>query len=118
MSIRLKFFGGATGRRALQPSRLVAWALVMAAPLAPPAQAAFSDTIKPFASVGYTHDDNLLRLDDGQTLDGVRSDNIRQLQAGFSFERPVERQLFSGSLKASRVSFDHFDQLDYSGKDL
>ncbi|WP_166454909.1 XrtB/PEP-CTERM-associated polysaccharide biosynthesis outer membrane protein EpsL [Duganella aquatilis] len=85
--------------------------------LAPPAQADISDTIKPFVLLGYTHDDNLLRLEDGQQLEGSRADNIRQAQAGFSFERPVGRQVFTGSAKVSKVSFDHFSQLDYTGLD-
>lgn len=119
MSIHLKCFAGGSARRASRPSGMVAWALVTGslASLALPAHAALSDTITPFASVSYTHDDNLLRLEDGQELDGGRSDNMRALQAGFSFERPLGRQVFVGSVKASRVSFDHFSQLDYTGKD-
>ncbi|GJI91814.1 hypothetical protein RugamoR1_49770 [Rugamonas sp. R1(2021)] len=118
MSIYLKFSPGSRGCLALQPSALVAWTLVVGAAFSSPAQAALSDTIHPFAAIGYTHDDNLLRLEDGQQVDGMRSDNVRQLQAGFTFERPVGRQMFVGSAKASRVSFDHFSQLDYSGEDL
>lgn len=117
MSIHSRFISGAICRRAPQPSALVAWALVTGAVLAPPAQADISDTIKPFVAVGYTHDNNLLRLEDGQQLEGGRSDNIRQAQAGFSFERPVGRQVFIGSVKVSKVSFDRFSQLDYTGQD-
>lgn len=117
MSIHLRSFSGGICRRSPQPSRLVAWALVTGTVLAAPAHAAFSDTIKPFVAVGYTHDDNLLRLEDGQQLEGSRSDNIRQAQVGFSFERPLGRQVFTGSAKVSKVSFDHFSQLDYTGQD-
>lgn len=118
MSIHLKFASSKPGCLLGRPSSLVAWTLVWGVSLSSPAFAALSDTIKPFASIGYTHDDNLLRLEDGQELDGGRSDNVRQLQAGFSFERPLGRQLFTGSAKASRVTFDHFNQLDYNGEDL
>lgn len=117
MSIHLRFFSGSLCCRVPQPSALVAWVLVTGTTLTQPAYAAFSDTIKPFVAIGYTHDDNLLRLEDGQELEGGRSDNIRQAQAGFSFERPVGRQVFTGSAKVSRVSFDHFSQLDYTGQD-
>ena len=39
------------------------------------------------------------------------------MQAGFLFNRPIGRQLLTGQAKWSRVYFDHFDELDYSGKD-
>ncbi len=32
-------------------------------------------------------------------------------------KRPIGRQVLTGQLKWSRVYFDHFDQLDYTGKD-
>ncbi|MYM83996.1 outer membrane beta-barrel protein [Duganella sp. FT50W] len=96
---------------------MAAWALASGAVLAPPAHAAFSDTVKPFVALGYTHDDNLLRLEDGQQLDGGRADNIRQSQAGVSVEWPLGRQVLVGSAKVSKVSFDHFSQLDYTGQD-
>ncbi|MBV7535980.1 outer membrane beta-barrel protein [Duganella sp. sic0402] len=117
MCFHLRSFSGGICRRAPQPSGLVAWVLVTGAVLAPSAHAELSDTIKPFVAIGYTHDDNLLRLEDGQQLDGGRADNIRQAQAGLSFKWPLGRQEFTGSAKASRVSFDHFSQLDYTGQD-
>lgn len=84
-----------------------------------PAWADLSDTLHPFASLGYSYDDNLLRLpDEAPGFDGPRGDTIRQLQAGLAFERPVGRQVFSGQAKTSRVSFDHYQQLNYNGKDL
>lgn len=84
-----------------------------------PAWADMSDTLHPFASLSYNYDDNLLRLPD-QTpgFTGARSDTIRQLQAGLSFERPVGRQVFSGQAKTSRVNFDHYTDLNYNAKDV
>lgn len=81
-----------------------------------PARAAISDTIQPFVSVGYGYDDNLFRLPD-ETVGGPVSDRNKSVIAGFAFERPVSRQVFSGSLKVSKVSFDRYSQLDYNGKD-
>ncbi len=84
-----------------------------------PAWADLSDTLHPFASLGYSYDDNLLRLPDATPgFNGPRADTTRQLQAGLSFERPVGRQLFSGQAKTSRVTFDHYRELDYNGKDM
>ncbi|WP_229506484.1 XrtB/PEP-CTERM-associated polysaccharide biosynthesis outer membrane protein EpsL [Massilia sp. BJB1822] len=83
------------------------------------AHAALSDTIHPFVSFGYTHDGNLLRLpDQAPGFGGPRGDNIRQAQAGVSLERPIGRQKLTASAKVSRVTFDHYDQLDYNGKDF
>lgn len=82
------------------------------------AMADISDTIHPFVAVGYTYDDNLLRLPDNVTGYAQRSDRTTQTQAGIIFNRPVGRQVFSGSAKVSRVTFDYFDQLDYNGKDM
>ncbi|UMR33224.1 hypothetical protein MJ904_14315 [Massilia sp. MB5] len=83
------------------------------------AHAAISDTIHPFVSLAYTHDDNLLRLPDGVPgLKGPRGDNLRQVQAGLLLERPIGRQKLTASAKVSRVTFDHYDQLDYNGKDF
>jgi exopolysaccharide biosynthesis operon protein EpsL len=82
------------------------------------ASAALSDTVHPFASLTYSHDDNLLRLPDGGAeRDGPRGDNMTQLQGGVLFERPLGRQILSGQAKVSRVSFAHYDSLDYNGKD-
>lgn len=84
-----------------------------------PAAAAFNDTISPFIATTYSYDDNLFRLpDNSQSINGLRSDTSRQVQAGFLFNRPIGRQILSGQAKWSRVYFDHFDQLDYSGKDF
>ncbi len=83
-----------------------------------PASAAISDTISPFISTSYSYDDNLFRIDDkAPGFDGQRSDTSRQVQAGFLINRPIGRQLLTGQVKWSRVYFDHFDQLDYTGKD-
>jgi exopolysaccharide biosynthesis operon protein EpsL len=80
------------------------------------AAAQISDTIHPIVSLGYTYDDNLLRLPENYPIE-QRSDRMTQLQAGVLFDRPIGRQRLSGRLKATRVTFDHFDQLDYNGKD-
>ena len=81
--------------------------------------AALSDTIFPFLATSYSYDDNLLRLDDNVPgYNGPRSDTSRQIQAGFLVNRPIGRQVLTGQAKWSRVSFQHFDQFNYSGKDF
>lgn len=79
--------------------------------------AALSDTVHPFVAIGYTYDDNLLRLPDEYAGITQRSDRATQAQAGISVERPFGRQKLTGSAKVLRVTFDHFDQLNYNGKD-
>ncbi|MBA5607579.1 hypothetical protein H3H36_19670 [Duganella sp. FT3S] len=94
-------------------------AALIGAALASPAQAALSDTIHPFVSATYSYEDNLLRLPDGVPgPQGSRSDSLTQLQAGLLFERPIGRQILTGQAKVSRVSFNHYDQLNYNGKDV
>jgi exopolysaccharide biosynthesis operon protein EpsL len=83
------------------------------------AAAALNDTISPFIATTYSYDDNLFRLDDDRLgINDQRSDTSRQVQAGFIINRPIGRQILTGQAKWSRVYFDHFDQLDYSGKDF
>lgn len=113
---------GATLPRA-RPLAL-AVACVLAGTISDPAAAQIttaqlSDTIHPFVTLGYNHDDNLLRLRENQlTLyGGDGSDNFRTAAAGFLLERPIGRQKLSGSVRVSRVNFDHYSQLDYNGKD-
>lgn len=82
------------------------------------ASAEISDTIHPFVALGYTYDDNLLRLPDEVTGVTQRSDRSRQVQAGITFDRPISRQKLTGRAKVSRVTFDHYTELDYNGKDM
>jgi len=93
--------------------------LALAAALACcPARADISDTIKPFVSLGYTYDNNLLRLPDDAPAGIQRSDRATQAIAGFSLERPIGRQKLTGQAKVSRTTFDHYDELNYNGKDF
>lgn len=82
------------------------------------AAAEISDTIHPFVVIGYTYDDNLLRLSDEVSSALQRSDRITQGQAGFIVDRPFGRQRLTATAKVSRVTFDHYEQLDYNGKDF
>lgn len=99
----------------LSPLRLMPLACLLAAGAA---RADISDTIKPFVQVASTYDDNLLRLPDNTPPDFQRSDRATQTIAGFLVDRPIGRQKLTGQAKLSRVTFDHYDQLDYNGKDF
>jgi len=93
--------------------------MAIAALYCAPAQAVLSDTIHPFATVAYTYDDNLLRLpDNAPGFDGPRADSYQSATAGLSFERPIGQQILTGQASVSRVSFDHYDSLNYNGKDF
>ena len=99
--------------------RILPTPLALAAALACcPAQADISETIKPFLAVGSTYDDNLLRLPDNAPQGLQRSDRATQVVGGFLLERPIGRQKLTGQAKLSRVTFDHYKQLDYNGKDF
>lgn len=83
-----------------------------------PAWAELSDTVHPFVRLGYSHDNNLLRLSDNEKslYGGDGSDNFRDATAGVAIERPIGRQLLTGKASVSRVSYDFFEQFDYTGK--
>ncbi|GJI98710.1 hypothetical protein RugamoR57_54280 [Duganella caerulea] len=93
--------------------RLATLCVVGAAAL--PAAAQISDTVHPYALASINHDDNLLRLADN--AQGERSDTYKSVEAGLLLERPIGRQVLTGRLKATRVTFDRYDQLNYNGKE-
>lgn len=78
-----------------------------------------ADTFHPYIGVGYNYDDNLFRLpEDQMRLTSGNSDTYRTVIGGVSFERPISRQIFSGSAGFSSMKYDRNSQLDYVGKDL
>lgn len=99
------------------PFRRKALVVLIAAVGANSAHAAISDTIHPFAALNYSHDENLFRLDNTGSV-ANSSDNSKQAQAGFSFDRPIGRQIITGQFKVSRVTFDRNEQLNYNGKEF
>eukprot|EP01030_Chromulinospumella_sphaerica_P010144 gene10144-9952_t len=80
-----------------------------------PAHAALSDTLHPFAGSTYSYDSNLFRADGGFS-DPAESDRVRETFAGVGVDRTFGRQRLSGSARISRVNFDRFSLLDYSGR--
>lgn len=98
--------------------RLSLLALLVGASFSGTALADISDTLHPFLQTTISYDDNLLRLTElpGQT-EGL-GDTSRSVQGGVLFERPLSRQLFTGHVKFSRVSFNRYTRLDYNGKDV
>jgi len=99
------------------PFRRKALVVLIAAVGASSAHAAISDTIHPFVALNYSHDENLFRLDNTGSV-ANSSDNSKQAQAGFSFDRPIGRQIITGQFKVSRVTFDRNEQLNYNGKEF
>lgn len=102
-------------RRAPGAGKLIALPLIISGLFAPQARAQISDTIHPYASVGYSYDDNLLRRENTNNIDA--SDTYTTLVAGVALERPIGRQLITASARASKVAFDKNSELDYTGKD-
>lgn len=93
--------------------------LLIAATVCSPVSAGDGDALHPFVGLGYSYEDNLLRLPDGHPgMNGQRSDSLRQAIAGILFDRTYSRQDLFFQAKVTKVEFDHFKQLDYDGKDL
>lgn len=90
-------------------------ALLLIAAFCGPASAEISDTVHPFASVTYSHDDNLLRLPDSAA--GNDGDTVKEVDYGIVFDRPIAQQELTGHLKLTKATFDHFTELNYDGKD-
>jgi hypothetical protein len=93
-------------------------ALLSAALGAAPVQAGPAESLTLFGGLEYVYDDNLFRLPDGQRQDGQRSDTARRVLAGFHYDHHFRRQKLILQAKLTQVSFAHFDQLDYDGKDF
>lgn len=93
--------------------------LAIVAAWAAPAQATVGDPLQTFASLDYTHYDNLFLLPD-QTpgFAGPRGDNARQLSAGLDYTHAFGRQVVELRASVSRVAYEHYDTLNYSGKDF
>ena len=97
--------------------RPLAFFLVLAA--VAPAGAGPGDALHVIGSLGYGHDDNLLRVPDGSPgYDNTRGDAWWTREAGLVFDKTYGRQHLSFVGKLSKTDFDHFSQLDYDGKDV
>ncbi|WP_026354293.1 XrtB/PEP-CTERM-associated polysaccharide biosynthesis outer membrane protein EpsL [Massilia niastensis] len=72
-----------------------------------------------YGGIGWAYDDNILRIpDDERPFDNKRGDSYRTAEAGLVYNKRISRQRVAATAKVSKVSFDHFDQLDYDGRDL
>ena len=93
--------------------------LLVGAMFSVPAAAAVSNVVTPFAGVAYSYDDNVMRLsDDAVRPDRTRADTSRQIEAGLLLDKRIGQQVLSGKAAVTQVSYNHFDQLNYNGKDL
>lgn len=97
--------------------RLLALPLIIGGLFSLPAMAEISDTIHPYVAGIITYDDNLLRLDKDANPNADTSDTYRTAVAGVDIERMFGRQLLTASAKVSKVSFNRFTDLDYTGKE-
>ena len=84
-----------------------------------PAGAIPGTSLDLYGRIGWAHDDNLLRIpDDAPAFDDQRSDSWTTYEFGGVVDKAIGRQRLLAIAKLSKVSFDHFRQLDYDGKDL
>ncbi|MES2149201.1 MAG: XrtB/PEP-CTERM-associated polysaccharide biosynthesis outer membrane protein EpsL [Pseudomonadota bacterium] len=93
-------------------------ALLLGALWLAPARAAPGDTLQFVGGLGFVHEDNLFRLADGQPpFDGQRGDSARQVLLGLVFDHTYGRQQVQAQAHSTRVTFDHFRQIDYNASD-
>lgn len=93
--------------------------LILSAFAAVPAGAGPNDALHVYGGVAYGHDDNQLRIPDGQpAFDNTRGDSWWTREGGLIFDKMYSRQRITLVAKLSKTNFDHFKQLDYDGKDL
>jgi exopolysaccharide biosynthesis operon protein EpsL len=94
---------------------LLIWAVFAAVP----AGAGPNDALHVYAGVAYGYDDNLLRVADNQpAFDNTRGDSWWTREGGLIFDKTYSRQRILLVAKLSRTNFDHFQQLNYNGKNL
>ena len=87
--------------------------------LSAPKDAPHKEGVRLLGGIGWTYDDNLLRVaQDEQPFEGRRGDTYRTLEAGVAYHKTIGRQRIAATARVSKVKFDHFDQLDYDGRDL
>lgn len=110
--MKFEILTGGPGRPPFVPS---AAALLLVASIA---AAKPGDEFTPYAFLGYTYDDNLLRLPDGASApadDGTvrRGDQILRYGAGIIVDKPVSRQRIYANLAYYQNDYNHFNQLDF-----
>ena len=94
-------------------------AAAVSLPLSAPAYAIPGTPFDLYGRIGWARDDNLLRIADGApAFDNQRSDSWTTFEIGGVLDKTWGRQRVLGVAKVSKVSFDHFRQLDYDGKDF
>ena len=70
-----------------------------------PAAGAPSDPLHLVAGIGYAHDDNLLRVPDGQPgFDNRLADSWIQTEAALVFDKMAGRQKLSATARLSKVT--------------
>jgi exopolysaccharide biosynthesis operon protein EpsL len=93
--------------------------LLVSFAMIPPAWAGPNDALHFVSGIYYGHDDNLLRVPDGNPgFDNTREDAWRTGEVGLLFDKLYGRQHLFLVAKVSRTHFDHFKELDYDGKDM
>lgn len=99
--------------------KYLAWLIgtLVAAPVAAQEKPVPKDTFQPYVAAMINHDDNLLRRDTSLQPNAEYSDTYKTTLAGLAVEWPLGRQLLTADLQASKVSFNRFSELDYSGRD-
>ena len=104
-------------RRVPSAGKLLTLPLVIGSLYASHAHAEISDTLTPFAAAVVSYDDNLLRRDLSVVGSDNASDTYRSAVVGVGIDRPIGRQRLTGSLRATKVTFNRFEELDYTGKE-
>jgi exopolysaccharide biosynthesis operon protein EpsL len=86
-----------------------------------PAAAQPGDDLTPYAFLGLTYDDNVLRLPDGVSVPTGggggerRGDYILRYGAGLIVDKPISRQRFYLNAGVYRNDYKYFNTLDYTG---
>lgn len=76
-----------------------------------------SDAVEAYADASYSYDDNIFRLPDVARVGEPTSDESWKREVGVTVDKIISHQHFTGNLDAYKVTFDRFNQIDYTGKD-
>jgi hypothetical protein len=87
----------------------------MAQPLPSDTMNIEADAFSPYATIRYTYDSNLYRLDDDAPDIGDREDNLIMLAVGAKSDIASGQQRYKASAEVNHTFFEAHDDLDYTG---
>jgi exopolysaccharide biosynthesis operon protein EpsL len=98
--------------------RSAAWLTCAVALVVDATWALDGNTLRPFVSASYYHDNNLFRLNEGESPATPRAENYTLYQAGLNVDWKPGRQQFLLNAVKTLIRYDRNSYLDFDGDDI